>query len=83
MDAGVHAKITLRHLGDKAEVVAEPITGDDIRKLREDAHLSQAVFAGYLNLTPGYVSQYHLARRRITFVLRRALGDLFLGPYSA
>jgi hypothetical protein len=26
---------------------------------------------------------YHLARRRITYLLRRALGDLFLGPYSA
>ena len=25
---------------------------------------------------------HHLARRRITYLLRRALGDLFLGPYS-
>lgn len=24
---------------------------------------------------------YHLAQRRITYLLRRALGDLFLGPY--
>jgi hypothetical protein len=26
---------------------------------------------------------HHLARRRITYLLRRALGDLFLGPYPA
>jgi hypothetical protein len=26
---------------------------------------------------------YHLVQRRITYLLRRALGDLFLGPYSA
>jgi hypothetical protein len=26
---------------------------------------------------------HHLARRRITYLLRRALGDLFLGPYSS
>ena len=26
---------------------------------------------------------HHLARRRINYLLRRALGDLFLGPYSA
>ena len=26
---------------------------------------------------------HHLARRRITYLLRWALGDLFLGPYSA
>jgi hypothetical protein len=25
---------------------------------------------------------HHLAHRRITYLLRRALGDLFLGPYS-
>jgi ribosomal protein S14 len=25
---------------------------------------------------------HHLARRRITYLSRRALGDLFLGPYS-
>jgi hypothetical protein len=25
---------------------------------------------------------HHLAERRITYLLRRALGDLFLGPYS-
>ena len=37
--------------------MTEPITGAEIRKLREQAHLSQAVFARYLNLTVGYVSQ--------------------------
>ncbi len=25
---------------------------------------------------------HHLAQRRITYLLRRALGDLFFGPYS-
>lgn len=25
----------------------------------------------------------HLAQRRVTYLLRRALGDLFLGPYAA
>jgi putative transcriptional regulator len=64
MDAATHAKITMRHLGDKADVMAEPITGDDIRKLREQAHLSQAVFARYLNLTVGYVSQLERGAKR-------------------
>jgi putative transcriptional regulator len=35
----------------------EPMTGEDIRAIRERAHMSQAVFAHYLNLTAGYVSQ--------------------------
>ena len=57
MDATTHEKITLHHLGDKAGVAVEPISGDEIRSLREDANLSQAVFAKYLHLTVGYVSQ--------------------------
>jgi putative transcriptional regulator len=57
LDAATHEKITLRHLGDTASTAAEPITGDEIRSLREGAHLSQAVFAKYLNLTVGYISQ--------------------------
>ena len=64
MDEATHAKITLRHLGDKANVLAEPISGEDIRKLREQAHLSQAVFARYLNLTVGYVSQLERGTKR-------------------
>ncbi|HWX29866.1 MAG TPA: helix-turn-helix domain-containing protein, partial [Steroidobacteraceae bacterium] len=64
IDALTHAKLTLRHLGNKANVVTEPISGPEIRKLREDAHLSQAVFARYLNLTVGYVSQLERGTRR-------------------
>jgi putative transcriptional regulator len=66
MDAETHTKITLRHLGDNTEALADPISGDDIRKLREDAHLSQAVFARYLNLTTGYVSQLERGTKRPT-----------------
>jgi putative transcriptional regulator len=55
----VHEKITMRHLG--AGVATKPATAmlssTQIRAIRERANLSQAVFAKYLNLTPGYVSQ--------------------------
>ena len=51
-----HEKITLRHLPKDAEPARAPMNGEDIRRLREDAHLSQAVFARYLNVTTGYVS---------------------------
>lgn len=66
MDAATHEKITLRHLGNKATAVSEPISGDEIRSLREGAHLSQAVFARYLNLTVGYVSQLERGAKRPT-----------------
>jgi putative transcriptional regulator len=52
-----HDKITLRHLGSVAEPAVEAMSGEEIRQVREQAHLSQAVFARYLKLTVGYVSQ--------------------------
>jgi putative transcriptional regulator len=64
LDAASHEKITLRHLGTKGNVVAKPISGNEIRSLRERAHLSQAVFARYLNLTVGYVSQLERGAKR-------------------
>jgi putative transcriptional regulator len=64
LDAAAHEKITLRHLGGKADAVAKPISGDEIRSLRERAHLSQSVFARYLNLTVGYVSQLERGSKR-------------------
>ena len=57
MDDATYEKITLRHLGERVARTADPLSGDEIRSLREQAHLSQAVFARYLNLTVGYVSQ--------------------------
>ena len=55
-DDALH-KITVRHLGETPLGTSRPITPEEIRALRERAHLSQAAFARYLNLTSGYVSQ--------------------------
>jgi putative transcriptional regulator len=54
-----HDKITMRHLGasDIPTPLAAKISGAEIKAIRERAKLSQAVFARYLNVTAGYVSQ--------------------------
>ena len=57
LDTAAYRKITLRHLGDAPEPPVAPMTGAEIRRVREEARLSQAVFARYLKLTVGYVSQ--------------------------
>jgi|SRR2546421_9896257 putative transcriptional regulator len=59
MTKAAYAKITMRHLGasDVAKASTATLSGAQIRAIREQANLSQAVFARYLNLTPGYVSQ--------------------------
>ncbi|MGI4802116.1 MAG: helix-turn-helix domain-containing protein [Janthinobacterium lividum] len=61
MGNDAHAKITLRHLGNSTGA-AEPISGEEIRQVRKQAHLSQAVFARCLNVTTGYVSQLDAAQ---------------------
>lgn len=66
MSDETYQKITLRHLGPEAPPTAEPITGEQIRSVRERAHLSQAALARYLNLTTGYVSQLERGSKRAT-----------------
>ena len=66
MDKATHEKITLRHLGATSAPKAPPITGPQIRAMRERAQLSQAVFARYLNLTVGYVSQLERGAKQPT-----------------
>jgi|ERR1700736_5586464 putative transcriptional regulator len=57
MDDETYRQITVRHLGKEPPTATHPVTADEIRNMREGANLSQAAFARYLNLTPGYISQ--------------------------
>ena len=67
LSKAAHEKITKRHLGaGLAASTAVVLSGKEIRALREKAHLSQAVFAHYLNLTVGYVSQLERGAKRPT-----------------
>ena len=56
MGDDTYRKITVRHLGPDAPPTAAPITPDEIRGVREEAHLSQAALAKYLNLCLLYTS---------------------------
>ena len=57
MDEVTYQQITARHLGVSALPTETPITGAEVRAVREKARLSQAALARYLNMTTGYVSQ--------------------------
>ncbi len=57
MDKATHEKITIRLLGARALPTAEPVSGAEVRRMRQRARMSQAAFARHLNLTPGYISQ--------------------------
>jgi putative transcriptional regulator len=61
-----HEKITMRHKADLPAATTIPMSGPTIKALREEANLSQAVFAQLLNLTVGYVSQLERGAKRPT-----------------
>lgn len=59
-----HEKITMRHLGAAGLPRIAPITAAQIRTMRERANVSQAVFAGYLNVSVAYISQLERGTKR-------------------
>ncbi len=66
LDRTTHEKITIRHLGAAGTPEFEPITPAQIRAMREREKMSQAVFARYLNLTVGYISQLERGAKQPT-----------------
>jgi putative transcriptional regulator len=56
--AGLMDKQTMRRFDVMCLTLAPPLTAKQIRDLRRRARASQAVFARYLNVTTGLVSQW-------------------------
>ncbi len=56
--AGVMDKQTMRKFDDACLTPVRPLSPEDIRALREREGASQAVFARYLNVTTGLISQW-------------------------
>jgi putative transcriptional regulator len=56
--AGVMDKQTMRKFDDACLTPVHPLTPEEIRALREREGASQAVFARYLNVTTGLISQW-------------------------
>ena len=65
MSKRAHQKITLRHLGGAAQPAAKPLTGKQMRALRDRENISQAVLAHHLHVTVGYVSQLERDEKRL------------------
>lgn len=59
-------KISMRHLGPEERSGIEILSGEEVRRLRRKARMSQAVFAHILNVSPGYVSQLERGTKRPT-----------------
>ena len=61
--ADIIDKKTLRELTEEELPVLHEYTGDEIRELRLHQHLSQTVFAKYLNVSPAMIRSLEQGKR--------------------
>ena len=82
--AGVMDKQTMRKFDAACLTPVRPLTPEEIRSLREREGASQAVFARYLNVTTGLVSQWERGEKHprgsslklLTLVARHGLSTV-------
>lgn len=63
-DAGVVPVATLRSFDQACLVPVADLAGDEIRALREREHVSQPVFAAYLNVSRNLISDWERGVKR-------------------
>ena len=64
VEAGVMSKRTMRVFDEMCLTPVKEMTPEEIRELRLRESVSQAVFARYLNVTTGLVSQWERGEKR-------------------
>jgi putative transcriptional regulator len=80
-EAGVLSRQTMRTFDEMCLTPVAELSAGDIREIRLRERASQAVFARYLNVTPGLVSQWERGEKRprgaslklLTLVARKGL----------
>lgn len=63
-DAGVMSRATLRTFDEACLAPVPMLAGDEIRAIREREHVSQPVFAAYLNVSRNLVSDWERGVKR-------------------
>jgi putative transcriptional regulator len=61
---GVVDKQTMRHFDNACLTPVRSLTAKQIKTIREREHVSQTVFANYLNVTPNLVSKWERGEKR-------------------
>jgi putative transcriptional regulator len=62
--AGLVDKRTMRRFDASCLTAVEELSPKEIQALREREDVSQAVFAGYLNVRPGLISQWERGEKK-------------------
>ena len=64
-EVGLMDKRTMREFDELCLTKIRPFTADEIRNIRERENISQVVFAHYLNVTKGVISQWERGRNAL------------------
>ena len=63
-EAGVHNQVTLREFDPLWLPPVEPLEPAEIKRIRESAHVSQAVFARLLNTSLSTVQKWEIGQKK-------------------
>jgi putative transcriptional regulator len=63
-NVGASDKQTMRRFDQACLTEVQPLTPKQIKAIREREHVSQTVFANYLNVTPNLVSKWERGEKR-------------------
>lgn len=63
-DIGMITSKTMREFDKSCLTVVEPLSPEEIAKVRQEAGVSQSVFARYLNVTTGIVSKWERGEKK-------------------
>lgn len=63
-EIGLMDKKTMREFDELCLTPIRPLTAEEIRNLRERENVSQVVFAHYLNVTKGIISQWERGEKK-------------------
>ena len=63
-EIGLLDKKTMRRFDENCLTPVEPLTPQQIKNIREKVHVSQAVFARHLNVTPLVINQWESGKRK-------------------
>lgn len=65
-EAGLVDKRTMKRFDELCLTPVEELSAEDIRKIRLKSKVSQAVFARYLNVSPGVISQWERGEKSLS-----------------
>jgi putative transcriptional regulator len=65
-DAGIMNKVTMREFDRLCVPPVKPLQPEEIRQIREKAHVSQAVFAALLNTSLSTVQKWEIGQKHPT-----------------